>query len=56
METKVAIFEDNKLMRNGFEAICNGTPGLTCCGVYSDAGDIDLKMKRASPRRSADGH
>ena len=49
METRVAIFEDNKLMRNGFEAICNGTPGLTCCGVYSDAGDIDLKMKRASP-------
>jgi DNA-binding NarL/FixJ family response regulator len=49
MDTRVAIFEDNKLMRNGFEAICNGTPGLTCCGVYADAADIDLKMKRASP-------
>jgi DNA-binding NarL/FixJ family response regulator len=36
-------------MRNGFEAICNGTPGLTCCGVYPDATDIELKMKRAMP-------
>ena len=36
-------------MRNGFEAICNGTPGLTCCGVYPDVTDIELKMKRAMP-------
>lgn len=49
MDTRVAIFEDNKLMRNGFEAICNGTAGLTCCGAYSDAADLDMKMKRSLP-------
>ena len=32
----MAIFEDNKLMRNGFEAICDGTTGLRCCGTYAD--------------------
>ncbi|MGZ5189510.1 MAG: response regulator [Flavisolibacter sp.] len=49
METRVAIFEDNKLMRNGFEAICNGTPGLICCGAYTDVADLDLKMKKSMP-------
>ena len=49
MDTRVAIFEDNKLMRNGFEAICNGTPGLTCCGVYPDVSDLDFKMNRSKP-------
>jgi len=36
-------------MRNGFEAICNGTPGLTCSGVYMDGQDIDFKIKRSTP-------
>src|ERR1044071_6956667 len=49
METRVVIFEDNKLMRNGFEAICNGTPGLTCVGAYPDVRDLELKMKRSLP-------
>ena len=46
---RVAIFEDNKLMRNGYEAICNGTSGLTCCGAFPDANDLDYKIKRTSP-------
>jgi DNA-binding NarL/FixJ family response regulator len=49
VNTRVAIFEDNKLMRNGFEAICNGTEGLTCCGVFADANDLDFKIKRSEP-------
>ncbi len=49
MEIKVAIFEDNKLMRNGFEAICNGTEGICCCGAFSDADDLDFKIKRTNP-------
>ena len=49
METKVLIFEDNKLMRNGFEAICNGTPGLTCVGAYPDVRDLALKIKKGLP-------
>jgi DNA-binding NarL/FixJ family response regulator len=49
LQIKVAIFEDNKLMRNGFEAICNGTPGLHCCGAFPDAADLDLKIRRSAP-------
>ncbi|MEO5563088.1 MAG: response regulator transcription factor [Chitinophagaceae bacterium] len=49
MEIRVAIFEDNKLMRNGFEAICNGTPGITCCGVFPDCSDLDYKIRRSNP-------
>jgi DNA-binding NarL/FixJ family response regulator len=36
-------------MRNGFEAICNGTTGITCCGAFSDTSDLDYKIKRNSP-------
>ncbi len=49
MEIRVAIFEDNKLMRNGFEAICNGTEGLTCCGAFADSFELDFKIKRSTP-------
>lgn len=49
MVTRVAIFEDNKLMRNGYEAICNGTAGLTCCGSFADANDLDYKIRRTTP-------
>jgi DNA-binding NarL/FixJ family response regulator len=46
---RVAIFEDNKLMRNAYEAICNGTPGLACCGAFADTDDINFKIKRTQP-------
>jgi DNA-binding NarL/FixJ family response regulator len=36
-------------MRNGFEAICNGTPGLTCCGAFQDCSDLDYKIRRVNP-------
>ncbi|MEO8769496.1 MAG: response regulator transcription factor [Ferruginibacter sp.] len=49
MDIKVAIFEDNKLMREGYEAICNGTPGITCSAVFHDCMDIDHKMRKADP-------
>jgi len=49
LEIRVAIFEDNKLMRNGFEAICNGTPGITTCAVFPDCSDLDYKIKRSNP-------
>lgn len=49
MDIRVAIFEDNKLMRNGFEAICNGTAGLTCCGVYMDGEDVEYRVRRSNP-------
>src|SRR5436305_273253 len=50
MDIRVAIFEDNKLMRNGFEAICSGSAGITCCGVFADGSDLDYKIRRADPQ------
>lgn len=49
MPIQVAIFEDNKLMRNGYEAICNGTEGLHCCGAFTDGEDLDFKIRRSEP-------
>lgn len=49
MKIRVAIFEDNKLMRNGFEAICNGTDSLTCCGVFTDGSDLEYKVRKSDP-------
>jgi DNA-binding NarL/FixJ family response regulator len=37
-------------MRNGFEAICNGTEGLICCGVFVDTSDLEYKIRRSSPQ------
>lgn len=36
-------------MRNGFEAICNGTDSLTCCGVFTDGSDLDYKIRKSDP-------
>lgn len=49
MSIRVTIFEDNKMMRDGFEAICNGTHGLTCSGAYADCNDLGFKIERSKP-------
>lgn len=49
MDIRVAIFEDNKLMRDGLEAILNGSSGFSCTGTYSDCADLDYKIKRSRP-------
>jgi DNA-binding NarL/FixJ family response regulator len=49
MEIKVAIFEDNKLVRDALEAILNGTPGYTCCGVFADGNRWIQDIKRSEP-------
>lgn len=49
MEIRVAIFEDNKLIRDALEAILNGTPGFTCAGVFPDGTSIERDMRRAEP-------
>ena len=50
MAIRIVIFEDNKLMRNGFEAICNGTEGLICCGAFADSFELDFKIKKTNPQ------
>jgi len=49
MEIRVAIFEDNKLVRDALQAILNGTPGLNCCGAFPDANRWDIEISRHQP-------
>lgn len=49
MEIRVAIFEDNKLVRDALEAILNGTPGFTCCGISADGNHWEDDIKKSSP-------
>ncbi len=49
MEIRVAIFEDNKLVRDALEAILNGTPGYTCCGIFADGNRWEDDIKRSTP-------
>lgn len=45
----MAIFEDNKLVRDALEAILNGTPGYTCCGAFADGNRWLQDIKRSEP-------
>lgn len=49
MNIRVAIFEDNTLVREGMQAILNGTPGYNCCGAYADANAVEQKVRSCSP-------
>ena len=49
MEIRIAIFEDNKLIRDALEAILNGTPGFNCTGAFPDCNSIDRDIKRSEP-------
>ena len=49
MDIRVVIFEDSKLVREAFEAIVNGTPGLSCTGSFANASDILHNIKKTRP-------
>ena len=49
MDIRVAIFEDNKLVRDALQAILNGTSGFTCTGVFSDGNRWEQDIKRSEP-------
>ena len=49
MDIRVAIFEDNKLVRDAMQAILNGTPGYDCTGVYADGNQWDTAIQRSKP-------
>lgn len=48
-EIRVAIFEDNKLLRDALQAIIDGTPGFKCCGVFTDGSRWETDIKRSEP-------
>jgi len=49
MEIRVAIFEDNKLVRDALQAILNGTPGFICTGAFTDGNRWEHDIKRSQP-------
>ena len=49
MPIRVAIFEDNKLVRDSFEAILNGTDGFICTGSFSSCNSLVHDVKRSQP-------
>lgn len=49
MDIRVAIFEDNKLVRDALQAILNGTPGYSCSGAFADGNNWELSIKRSTP-------
>lgn len=49
MDIRVAIFEDNKLVREALQAILNGTQGYLCCGGFADGNSWELKIKSSQP-------
>ncbi len=49
MEIRVAIFEDNKLLRDALQTILNGTPGFICTGAFADGNHWEFDIKRSTP-------
>ena len=46
---RVAIFEDNYLLRDGYYQLINGMPGFNCVSAYDNAADVIFKIKRSEP-------
>jgi DNA-binding NarL/FixJ family response regulator len=49
MDIRVAIFEDNKLVRDALQAILNGTTGFTCSGAFADGYRWEMNIHRSDP-------
>lgn len=46
---RVAVFEDNYLLRDGYTQLINGMPGFICTGAYDNATDLQFKIKQSEP-------
>jgi DNA-binding NarL/FixJ family response regulator len=49
MVVKIVIFEDNDQLREMLFQMINISEGLSCTGAYSNAMDLDFKMRRSQP-------
>ena len=49
MEIKVAIFEDNKLIREALQTIINGTSGFTCTGNFANVNQVEADISFSRP-------
>ncbi len=48
-DIRVAIFEDNKHLRESLFYLVNGTGGLICTGAFHDCSDLLFKIKQSAP-------
>ncbi len=49
MNIKVALFEDNPLLRDSLFQLINGSDGMICTGAFSDCTDLMRKVDSADP-------
>jgi DNA-binding NarL/FixJ family response regulator len=49
MEIKVAIFEDNKMLRESLQQLINNEEDMACTGAFSDANKLVRNMQMANP-------
>ena len=49
MEIKVAIFEDNKMLRESLKQLINSAEGMICTGAFADANKLVRNMQLANP-------
>lgn len=48
-EIRVAIFENNYLLRDSYYQLINGTQGFSCVGAFDNASDLLFKINRTLP-------
>lgn len=46
---KVAIFEDNRSLREGLAAMIGGTPGFTCAGAFPNCNNLLKNINQVKP-------
>jgi DNA-binding NarL/FixJ family response regulator len=49
MEIKVALFEDNKKLRESLEQLINSSETMVCTGAFPDAKKLEHRMREADP-------
>jgi DNA-binding NarL/FixJ family response regulator len=49
MEIKVALFEDNKKLRESLEQLINSSETMVCTGAFPDANKLVHRMREADP-------
>ncbi|RZM27807.1 MAG: response regulator transcription factor [Pedobacter sp.] len=49
MDIKVALFEDNKLIREALHELIECSPGLRCCGTFANANNLEHDLTLCKP-------
>lgn len=49
MKIRIAIFEDNKLIRDALQTIINGTEDMVCCGTFTNAKQVIADVTFCKP-------